>query len=39
MAIAEKLQSKEVKMHIWNLVFIEIQSTPGNITLVLDISI
>jgi hypothetical protein len=31
MEIAAKLQSKAAKMHIWNMVFFEIQSTPGSI--------
>jgi len=39
MEIAAKLQSKAAKMHVWNMIFVEIQSTPGSITLVLVISI
>jgi len=37
--IAVKLQSKAAKMHIWNIIFVEIQSSPFSITLVLVISI
>ena len=37
--IAAKLQSKAAKMHIWNMVFVEMQSAPGSITLFLVISI
>ena len=39
MEIAAKLQSKAAKMRVWNMIFVEIQSTPGSITLVLVISI
>jgi len=39
MEIAAKLQRKAAKMHAWNMIFVEIQSTPCSITLVLVISI